>query len=467
MSTVQAADGAIAGARPAVFWSDREAVPVREPLAETEDADLLIIGAGLTGLWAAVQAIEDHPERSVVVLEGERVAFGASGRNGGFCVASITHGIPNGMARWPDEMDTINSMGRENFAAIIDTIMSEGIECNLERNGLISVATERYQLDGLREDAATLRRFGWNVEELDGAAMRAEVDSPTYQGGMWLQDGCALLDPAGLAWGLAAKAERTGVLIHEQSPVLSLRPTGSRIVATCPKGQVRARRVLLATSAFPPLVRAIRRYVVPVYDYVLVTEPLVTGALASIGWDRRQGLRDLGNQFHYYRLTPDNRILWGGYDAVYHYGNDMGPHRDQRHPTFNKLAGHFFATFPQLRGLRFAYRWGGAIDTCSRFCALFGLTMDERVAYAVGFTGSGVGASRFGGRVALDLLDGADNARTRLTMVRKRPLPFPPEPLRVAAIEVTRGALARADRQEGRRGPWLRVLDRFGVGFDS
>jgi glycine/D-amino acid oxidase-like deaminating enzyme len=230
---------------------------------------------------------------------------------------------------------------------------------------------------------------------------------------------------------------------------------------------VRARHALLATSAFPPLVRAIRRYVVAVYDYVLVTEPLSPAQRDAIGWRARQGISDMGNLFHYYRQTHDDRILWGGYDAIYDFGGRVTPERDQRPATFALLAEHFFATFPQLEGLRFTHRWGGAIDTCSRFSALWGRALGGRAAYVVGFTGLGVGASRFAARVGLELLDGLDTERTGLEMVRRRPLPFPPEPARWAAIELTRRALARSDANAGRRGPWLRVLDRLGLGFDS
>jgi glycine/D-amino acid oxidase-like deaminating enzyme len=239
------------------------------------------------------------------------------------------------------------------------------------------------------------------------------------------------------------------------------------VVARTLTGEVTARRVVLATSAFPPLVRAIRRYVVPVWDYVLVSEPLNQEQRRSIGWRRRQGLTDLGNQFHYYRLTSDDRILWGGYDAVYNFRNAMGPHLDERPATFELLATHFFDTFPQLEGLRFSHRWGGAIDTCSRFSVMFGSALGGRAIYAVGYTGLGVAASRFGAQVALDLAAGRDTELTRLKMVRSKPIPFPPEPLRWTAITLTRRALARADRRQGRRGPWLQVLDRLGLGFDS
>ena len=206
---------------------------------------------------------------------------------------------------------------------------------------------------------------------------------------------------------------------------------------------------------------------VPVYDHVLVTEPLSDEQWAAVGWRGRQGLSDSGNQFHYFRPTPDGRILWGGWDALYHYGNRVGPELEQDERTSRTLAEHFLATFPQLEGIRFTHRWGGPIATTSRFMFTAGTRHAGKVAWSVGYTGLGVGASRFGARVALDLLAGADTERTRLAAVRKPPFPFPPEPLRWAAVQTTRRAIARADAHDGRRGPWLRLLDRFGIGFDS
>ncbi len=203
------------------------------------------------------------------------------------------------------------------------------------------------------------------------------------------------------------------------------------------------------------------------YDYVLVTEPLSEAQRRSLGWRRRQGISDSANQFHYYRLTADDRVLWGGYDAIYHFGNGLRPELEQRDQSFARLSRHFFITFPQLEGIRFSHRWGGAIDTCSRFFAFNGLVHSRRVAYTVGHTGLGVGASRFGARVALDLLDGRRTEATRLKAISSRPLPFPPEPLRWASIELTRSRLAAADRRQGRRGLWLRILDRLGLGYHS
>ena len=458
---------ALRDAEPTVFWlDDPDRPPGRAPLEAEIEADLAVVGGGLTGIWTALLAREADPGRAVVLLEGDRLAFGASGRNGGFAAASLTHGVLNGEARFPHEIARLQQLGMENLAAIAETTTRHGIDADWEPTGEVHVATRAHELPELRELADALRRHSRDVVELDGEAIRAELASPLYLGGVWNRDGCALVNPARLTWGLAAAAERVGVRIHEATRVTSLAPAAGGIELTTPAGRVRARRCVLATAAFPPLLRPIRRLVVPVYDYVLVTEPLSAAQRDSIGWRRRQGFSDTANQFHYYRLTADDRILWGGYDAVYHYGSDMGAHRDQSERTHTTLARNFLDMFPQLEGIRFTHRFGGPIDTCTRFCVTFGTAFAGTVSYALGFTGLGVGASRFGAQVALDLVDGRDTELTRLELVRSRPRPFPPEPLRYLGITMTRRALARADRT-GRRGPWLRALDALGLGFDS
>jgi glycine/D-amino acid oxidase-like deaminating enzyme len=206
---------------------------------------------------------------------------------------------------------------------------------------------------------------------------------------------------------------------------------------------------------------------VPIWDYALMTEPLDEARLASLGWANRQGVGEETNQFHYYRLTSDNRILWGGYDAIYHFGSRIRPSYEQRSASFEGLSERFFRTFPQLEGLRFSHSWGGPVASTTRFCLDAGRSHGGRVAWAAGYTGLGVVASRFGGRVALGLLDEPERPELNLEFIRKRPLPWPPEPIRSLVIELTQRGLARADRNEGRRGPWLRLLDRMGLGFDS
>jgi glycine/D-amino acid oxidase-like deaminating enzyme len=456
---------ALADASPTPYWLDRPDRPAaRPPLEAHTTADLCVVGGGFSGLWTALLAKERDPSLDVVLLEGKRVGWAASGRNGGFCAASLTHGHANGVERWPDEMETLDRLGRENLDGIEAAIGRHDIDCDFERTGTITVATEPHQVGWLEEAAPT--RPGSTL--LDRDAMRAEVDSPTYLGGLFEPHDTALLDPARLAWGLAAAAERAGVRVHETMPVSRLSRNGAGLDVRTLRGPVvRARRVALGTNAFPALVRRVRLHTVPVYDYALMTEPLSAAQRSSIGWSGRQGLDDMTNQFHYYRLTRDDRILWGGYDAIYHYGRQIRASYDQRPETFDLLARQFFQTFPQLEGLRFSHRWGGAIDTCTRFCAFFGTAYGGRAAYALGFTGLGVGATRFGAEVMLDLLDGTETERTRLRMVREKPLPFPPEPLAWVGIEATRRSLAAADRHQGRRNVWLRTLDHAGLGYDS
>jgi glycine/D-amino acid oxidase-like deaminating enzyme len=457
-----------ADASPVPYWLDQPGAPEpAAPLDAPTSADLAIVGAGFTGLWAAIQAKEEEPDRDVLVVEQDTVAFGASGRNGGFCDATLTHGLPNGIDRFPDEIGTIERIASENFAGIEAAIERHGIDCDWNAAGEVLVARGPHEVEWMRESAEQARRFGQDAVFLDRDAVRAELDSPTYLAGTWKRSDCAMVDPARLAWGLRRAALDLGVRLYEHTPATGIARTGAGVRLTTPAGAIDAKRVVLATNGFPPLVRAIRRYVVPVYDYVLMTEPLTGEQRASIGWARRQGFADSANHFHYYRLSADGRILWGGYDAIYHWRNGVARRFEQRDATFATLATHFFETFPQLEDVRFSHRWGGVIDTCSRFSVMFGQALDGRVAYAVGYTGMGVAATRFGARVALDLVDGRDTERTRLRLVRSRPVPFPPEPLRYTGIQLTTRALTRADARAGRRGPWLRMLDAVGLGFDS
>ena len=461
-------DRALADAEPRVYWLDRPERPdPLPPLGSDESADLLVVGGGYSGLWAALLAKQEDPGRDVVLVEAGTCGWAASGRNGGFCSASLTHGLANGTERFPREIGTLEALGRANLDAFLATLSFFDVQCDLEPTGELSVAVAPHQVAGLAAEAALARSHGHDVIVLGRDEVRAEVDSPTYLGGVWHRDRTVMLDPARLAWGLRAACLSLGVRIFEHTRVVGLSRAGAGVDARCVDGSVRARRVVLAANAFPPLLRRLRAYVVPVYDYALVTRPLSASERASIGWRHRQGLADSGNQFHYYRLTAGNRILFGGYDAVYHFGNRMAPSLTQRPATFNLLAQHFFETFPQLSDVAFTHRWGGVVDTCTRFCAFFGTALGGRVAYAAGYTGLGVGATRFGARVMLDLLGGEQTPLTVLDLVRSRPVPFPPEPLRSIGINATRWSLAHADDHEGRRNLWLRTLDKLGLGFDS
>lgn len=473
-------DHALGGTRQAVFWLDDAGERTTFPaLSAPTRADIAVVGGGYTGLWSALRAKQRHPGARVVLIEARTVGWAASGRNGGFCEASLTHGDENGRSRWPDEFDTLVRLGHENLTAMGSAVSDLGLDCQWERTGIIDLAVEPHQVDWLQDAAAVAARDGVPHTFLDRVKMRAEIASPTYEAGLVRPDDAALVHPARLAAELARVASELGVEIFEQTQVTRLvlpgRGTGSDVVlrTTSPAGEasVRADRVILGTNVFPSLLRRYRLHTVPVYDYVLATEPLSAELMDAIGWRGRQGLADLANQFHYYRLTADNRIVFGGYDAVYHYGGRVRGAYENRPQTFRRLAEHLLTTFPQLEGIRLTHRWSGAIDTSTRFCAFFGQAAGGRVQHAAGFTGLGVAATHFAAQVVLDrfdVLDGSpDTERTALKMVRQVPVPFPPEPVAAAGIQATRWALDRADHQRGRRNVLLRSLDALGLGFDS
>ena len=458
---------ALAGATHTSYWLEHNGRPAARPaLHGVVDTDLLVIGGGYTGLWTALQAKERDPHREVILIEAQRIGWAASGRNGGFCEASLVHGEANGANHLPAENQRLSELGAQNLDEFQATIERYAMDVDFIREGVLTVATEDHQVTWVAEEAETD-----GVEFLDRPQVRKMVDSPDFLAGSWDHDSCALLHPAKLAWELARVCSELGVRIHEHTQGLELGEEGSSLQVLTADGRIRARQVALATNVFPSLLKRHRSRIIPVYDYALMTEPLTAAQREAIGWDRMVGLADLNNRFHYARPTIDAaggfRILYGGYDAVYHFGGNVRSSYDSNTATFRKLAAHFFGSFPQLQQVRFSHAWGGAIDTCSRFFSFFDLSHGGRVAYCAGFTGLGVGATRFGAKVMLDLLSGQQTELTGLQMVRSKPIPFPPEPAAWLGVNLMTSHLVRADRQQGRRSAFLKSMDRIGMGFDS
>ncbi len=451
---------------PSCYWLDRPERPeAAPPFGGEARTDLAIVGGGFTGLWAAVQAKEADPGREVLLIEADAIAEHASGRNVGIVDYSITHGLGNGLHHFPEELAALEVLGRENYRQLVATLERYRIEADYEAVGLLDVATRPHEVEALREDLREYERHQHDVLWLDREALRAEVNSPTYLGGYWRREHCGTVDPAKLAWGLRAAALSLGVRLHENTRMDHLVPAGSEMEIRCSGGRIRARQVLLATNAFRSTVRRMRRRVIPVWDYHLVTEPLSMAQREQIGWRNRQGMDDSGTRYHCYRRIGDDRILWGAYDAIYHYGSGLERRHQQRPESHARLSRHFFETFPQLEGIRFTHGWGGPIATTTRFSMAVGTAYGRRVAWAIGYTGQGVAASRFGARAALEQLAG-EGETLSLRFIRRMPLPWPPEPLRWLGVHITQRALARVD-ETGRRGLWLRMLDAAGVGFDS
>jgi glycine/D-amino acid oxidase-like deaminating enzyme len=457
-------------ADPASYWqAASSAGSPRPPLRGDAACDVVVVGAGFTGLWTAIALTDTDPSLRVTVLEAASVGYGASGRNGGFCEASLTHGLANGIRHFPDELELLEQEGVANLVGLVAFVGEHGIECDLEETGVLSVADHPYQVEEFKAWVDEAAEWGEELVFMDRATVREEVHSPLWQAGLYRPPGRdVLVDPAKLVRGLARVAEDRGVVIHEGTRVAGVeRRAGGVAVRTASGPSVPAGHVVVATSAYSGWLRRLSTHFVPVYDYAIVSEPLTPDQRASIGWRRRQGMSDGNNQFHYFRLTADDRILWGGYDAIYYVGNGVGPEHDRRPATTDKLERQFRAAFPQLGEVAFPYRWGGAIDTTTRFTVTFGQALGGRLSYALGYTGLGVGASRWAAGILRDFILQPDSDLLKLRFVQSLPFPFPPEPLRSVAVNTVRRELERADRNEGRRGLLLRTLDALGIGFDS
>ena len=463
---MQQAAHSLDGTSPVPFWATTiDKGQVCPPIDADTTCDLAIIGGGFTGLWSALKARERQPDARIVVLESAHCGHGASGRNGGFCAPSISHGVSNALARWPAEAEKLVRLGRENLDGLERDLDSYAIDAAFERSGKLNVAATPWQADGLRAMAQNYARFGIEHTLLKGEALREMFDSPVYHAGLF-EPNYALVNPARLVAGLRGLCLSRGIGIHEATPVSALSRDKAGISLQTPNGLVSAQRAIMATNAARPLLRGLRSAIIPVYDYSLVTEPLTDAQLAGIGWLGRWGVADSGNQFHYLRKTADNRILWAGYDAIYHFGSRRDAALLHRPESFERLAHQFTESFPTLADVKFDHAWGGIIDTSARTTFFSGTACGGRLAYAMGFTGQGVSASRFAALTMLDLLDGLETERTSLAMHKRRPVPFPPEPFRALVVHMARKRLAQED-ETGHRALFLRMLDAFGVGFDS
>ena len=310
---------------PVSFWL-RDPAPdgvADPPLAPDErvEVDVAIIGGGFTGLWTAIALTDTDPSLRVVVLEMETIAFGASGRNGGFCEASLTHGLANGIKHFPDELERLEREGIDNLRALIAFTREHGIDCDLEETGILALADQPYQVDEFRAWVDEAAEHGERLEFLDRDAAREEVHSPLWHAGLYRPPGRDILvDPAKLCRGIARVARERGVAdprghARDEPGASGRARRGSDGGRRHWSWRTRSSSPHRPTRAGCP---AWRRLFVPVYDYALVSEPLTPDQRDAIGWRRRQGLADANNQFHYFRLTADDRILWGGYDAIHH-----------------------------------------------------------------------------------------------------------------------------------------------------
>lgn len=453
--------------QPVWFESDDMPEPL-PPLGGDETCQLLIVGGGFTGLWAALQAKEKVPDLDVILVEQTFVGDGASGRNGGFLSSSLTHGETNGDYYFPGETNRLYELGQKSMKEFIASLERYDIDAEYEKVGVTSVATNDAMAAQLRVQYEAEKAAGDDVVWFDRDAMQKEANSPTYFAGLWRRGGLdGVVNPGRLCWGLKKAILSLGVRIFEGTPVKGVTPDGEGMRTSCAGGNIHSDKILMATNAFRNPLPQIRKSVIPVWDYQIATEPLNEEQLAAIGWgESRHALSNEANMFHYYRMTKDNRITWGGGGAVCYYFGSRTDHGVADDPArFARLAKEFLHTFPQLEGVKFTHRWSGIIATSTRFCVAPGVAFDGRVSWAVGYTGLGVGATRFGARIGLELLGYEPSDIVDLQFVKKRAMNWAPEPFRWIGVTLTRHALSKADANGGKRGLWLRLLDFFHMGF--
>lgn len=452
----------------ACYWLARLPKHAPRPLAGPAEHDLVVLGAGLTGLWTALFLKELEPSRDVAVVEQGIAAWGGSGRNAGMLAETIdhTHGlaIQHFGAR---EAARLAALGEQNVRELTAFLKDRDVRCDYEPTGRFMASFTEAHLADARRNVEIAEGLGIRSHRLlSREEMQAEVHSPLYLGGLEVRGG-GILDPARFTDGLRREAERLGVRVYERTRVAAVERDGAGVRLRANGAILRARRAVLATSAYTHhLLPRVRHRFIPLYDYVLVSEPLSAGQWEAIGWKGRQGITDGRTFFNYYRPTPDGRVLWGTSEATYYRGNRVDEACDHSQPHYDALKASWRRTFPQLAGLGWEYAWGGAICSTTRLTPFFGAALGGRVLYGLGFTGHGLGSTRVAGRILAHLALRRPSELLGLSLVTQKPFPYPPEPIRGWAVDAVTRDLRRVDAGES-PSLLIRVLDRLGIGFSS
>ena len=445
-----------------IYWLETSARAAARPVAGSHSCDVVIIGAGFTGLWTAYHLLEADPSLRVAIVEREVVGYGASGRNGGFAMTLLDMSLAHLRRNHGDDAaKAAHAAVATSVEEIGATVAAGNIDCEWRHGGLMVVATNPGQQQRIDVDLATAEALDLaGFTRLSAEEAQAEVHSPTYVGAL-REEHCGVLHPAKLAQGLALVIEAMGATIFEGTDCVSVDEANGRIHVTTPDGAILADQVVLATNAFAVHTPWFRAKVVPLYTYVGLTQPLTDAQWDEVGWSSHCGIEDKRNFVHYYRRTLDGRILWGGSDGVIHYRGRIKPRYDSNEKIRNRLRRTFEWTFPQLASVPFSHHWGGPVGITGEFVPLFGTLLDGRLHYGLGYNGHGVAPSHTGGKILRDRVLGQETDLTRLCFVDSKEPTFPPEPLRWIGSELTRRSLLRQDArladgaQEGDMDPLL------------
>lgn len=413
------------------------------PLRGDLEVDVAIVGGGFQGLATAIALREAAPSLRVAVLEHEVVGYGASGRNGSFAMTVVGLGFEV-MARLRGR-DFVRDAHRYMERAVDGLealIRRHGLACDMIRPGFLRMATAPAHVRRLQREIALVRSLGIDgIEWLDADAARAKVDSPRYLGAMW-EPRLLLIDPAKLVREEKRVALALGAAIYEHTPVTAIR-RGEVFTLETPAGIVRADRLVLATNAYSIGIPELRRLQSPAWTYMIATEPLADRHLDAIGWAERCGVEDARNLIHYYRLSPDGRLVIGGGPVGFGWGASLAHDVDAR--AWRHLERHMRWLFPSLHDLRVTHRWGGPFSVTMDLAPALGHLGDPRCVYALGCIGHGVSMTHQHARTIVDLLLERRTENTACPFVNRRVIPWPPEPLRSVAARAIRAYLRAED----------------------
>ncbi len=431
-------------ASPLSLWLDTYGEYTPQPPLEGEIAvDIAVIGGGFTGVMTAYELKRAEPSLRVALLEAKTIGYGASGRNGSFAMTVV--GLGFGVAPMLLGVERFKAAHRYMMRAVDeldDFIQRENIACDRIRPGFLRVATTRGYVKRLQEDGERMNRFGFeDIFWLTQAETRARVDSPRYLGALW-EPRLVLINPAKLVRAERELALRAGVEIYENTPALEIH-RHSRFEIHTPTGKVVSEKIAFATNAYTHLFPPLRRKQIPAFTYMVATEPLEQKHLEPIGWSGREGIEDARNLIHYYRLTPDNRLVIGGGPVGLTFANDLNA--DVNEAAWRHLEEHIHFLFPSLKDAQITHCWGGPFSVTVDLTPAMGYIGDQRAVYSVGCIGHGVSASYLNAQTLRDLLLERQSELSEGPFVRRWVIPWPPEPLRSLIAFTLRGYLQLED----------------------
>lgn len=468
------------------------------PLRGTTTADVVVLGAGYTGLWTAYRITELEPGARVVILEADICGGGPSGRNGGFITG------------WWDELPTLieryGTAGAAAVARAIDVAVDEvgawcamhGVDAWYVPAGAIQASAAPAQDDAWASAVRACRAVGAGDRfvPLTPEDVRARVQSPVLRGGVYMP-GAATIQPAALARGLRRVLLERGVVIHEGTAAMEIdgqrpgwlgragagarraparrgatggpRPVRVRTASAAGDGEVLAGSAVVALNAWAAAWPWFGRRLVTWSSYIVLTEP-IPDRLVDIGWTGGEGVSDARFTLHYLRTTPDGRIAIGGGGGRAGFGGRIDGTFTSDARSAARAAAGLRRLFPSMRDVRIEDAWGGPIDIASDHLPWFGSVAERPIHHGHGYSGNGVGPSVVGGRIlAARALERSDDPALALPLADGRaPRAFPPEPARYLGARLIREAAVRREHAEERErsvDPLTRELSRVARRF--